>query len=59
VEGRIQELERRLAAIERELARPETYADGTRIPELVAEFEAGQAELSALTARWEELASAG
>jgi ATP-binding cassette subfamily F protein uup len=48
--------EDRVAAIEAELAKPETFTDdGTKARALTADLERARAEAERLTARWEEL----
>jgi len=52
----IEEMEQRIARLERELADPDLYASrGADVPALVAELERAKTEVERLLSRWEEL----
>jgi len=55
----IEALEARVAALEKQLADPQLYAErGAKVPELVSTLDAARAELDRLMSRWEELETA-
>jgi ATP-binding cassette subfamily F protein uup len=55
IEGRIQEAEGRLAALEAECEQPDVASNATRLLELQAQMTAMRPEIDALYARWSEL----